>query len=51
MDSGENQFQLAFVEIAFQIVGLFLNLILSLFEGVMTDLFANIFSGISGGAS
>lgn len=46
----ENQFQLAFVELAFQIVGLIINILVGIFQGFTTDFFTGIFSSLTGGA-
>lgn len=51
MDTGtENQFQLALIDLAFQFVGLFLNIILSLFQGITTEALTQLFNSLFGAA-
>lgn len=45
----DNQFQLAFIDLAFQIVGLILNIFVGLFQGFSTQIFSGLFSALSGG--
>ena len=45
----ENQYQLAFVELAFQIVGLVINILVGIFQGFTTQIFSGIFGAFTGG--
>lgn len=53
MDTGgmENMFQLQFTELIFQVFGLFLNIIISLMQVVLTDVFGGIFNAVAGGST
>lgn len=44
----ENQFQLAFIDLAFQIVGLIMNIIIGIFQGFSTEIFSGLFGALSG---
>ncbi len=50
MDTGqmENEIQLAIIGIAFQFLGLFVNIGLSIFQGLLTEVYRFIFEGIAG---
>jgi hypothetical protein len=47
----ENQFQLAFIDLAFQIVGLIMNIIIGIFQGFSTEIFSGLFGALSGGTT
>lgn len=44
----ENVYQLAFIELAFQAIGVFLNLMVAIFQGFTTDFFQGILGAVTG---
>jgi hypothetical protein len=46
--TGQDAYQLAFIDLGFQVVGVFLNIIVLLFENVMTSVFTGIFNVFKG---
>ncbi len=47
----ENVYQLALLDLLFQAVGVFLNVILQLFQSGLTSLLQGIFGAIAGGSA
>lgn len=54
MDDGtmmENQFQIALIDLAFQLVGTFLNVLVLVFQQFTTGILEGVFSLFSGGTT
>ena len=48
MAGEENVFQLAFIELAVQAAGIFSNIIVALFQDLLTQVFSGIFGALTG---
>lgn len=48
MAGEENVFQLAFIDLAFQAAGIFANVIVALFQSLLTGVFQGIFGALTG---
>ena len=51
MAGEEDVFQLAFIDLAFQVVGIFSNIIVSLFQGLLTQVFSGLLGALTGAAA
>ena len=49
--TGQDVYQLAFLDLIFQVVGVFLNITVLLFENVLTAVFTGIFGAFTGATS
>lgn len=48
MAGEENVFQLVFIDLAVQVAGIFANVIVGLFQGLLTQVFSGIFGALTG---
>ncbi|HKQ47361.1 MAG TPA: hypothetical protein VJZ71_04750 [Phycisphaerae bacterium] len=49
MAGEENVFQLTFIDLAIQVAGIFSNVIVALFQSVLTQVFSGLLGAVTGG--